>query len=137
MNDIRIANIVVLKWLRKKEVKSKKIDHIATTTKSLLLESTKISKAEKLRLTLLVIEPLAKRIALIPFLFPSLLKNNDIKNSMIVTGCRYEKGGVSPLSQEERIQLDKKSDRVCDIDKSMHSQGEKLLLFERQKITSI
>ena len=56
---------------------------------------------------------------------------------MIVTGCRYERGGVSPPSQEERIQLDEKSDGVCDIAEPMRYQGEKLPLSGRQEVASI
>ena len=69
MNNIGMANVVILKRPREGEVKNEEVDHIAATTKRQKLEPTRISEAEKFRLTSLVTEPLAQRIALIPSLF--------------------------------------------------------------------
>lgn len=137
MNNIAMTNMVVLKQPREGQVKSEYVDHIAATPKSQKLESTRISKAKKSCPNSLVTELLTKRIAAIPSLFPSLPKNNDIKHSMIAAVCRYERGGVSPPSQKEHIQLDEKSDGVCNIAKPMRYQGEKLLLSGWQEVTSI
>lgn len=98
-----MANMVILKRPREDEVKSKYIDHIITTTTSQKLESVRISKAKSFCPTSVVMKPLAKKIALILYLLPSLLENNNIKDSMIVTGCRCERGDVFPLSHEKRI----------------------------------
>lgn len=80
-----MANMVILKRPREEKVKSKYIDHIITTTTSQKLESARISRAKSFCPTLLVKEPLAKKIVLILSLLPSLLDNNNIKDSMIVT----------------------------------------------------
>lgn len=129
--------MIVLKQPKERKIKSKKVDHIAATIKSQKLKLTKISKTKKLYPTLLVTELLAKRLALIPDRFPSFAENKEIKNSMIMSGCRYERGGISPFNQEEHIQLDEKSDRVYDIAELIYSQGEKLLLSEQQDVSNI
>lgn len=93
-----MVNMVVLKRLREKKVKSKYINHIATTIKSQKWELARIYEAENFCPISLVIKPLAKRIVLIPFFFLFLSKNDYSKDSVIVTSYRYERGDVSLLS---------------------------------------
>lgn len=95
INNIKMANMVIFKWLKKEKVKNKEVDHIAAITKSQKLELIRIFGAEKFRPISLVIKLLNKIVTLISSLFLSILENNDIKDSMIVTGCRYERSDRS------------------------------------------
>lgn len=82
-------------------------------------------------------EPSVKRIASVPHPVPPLSKDNDMERSTVVTGCRYEMGGVSSLSQEKRIHLNEEKDRVSDIAEPMRCQEETLSLPKWQEVADV
>lgn len=115
INNIGRANMVILKRLREK-VKNN-YTYPVTATKSQKLAPTKISKPKFFRPTSLVMKLLPKIIASILSLFLPIWKDDNMKNSVIVHGCRYKLGDVSFLSKEKHIQFNKKDDKICDIAK--------------------
>ena len=136
MNNIGMANMVILKRPREEEVKSDYADP-ATVTNSEKLAPTKISKPKDPWPTLLVMEPSVKRIASVPLPFIPLSKDDDMERSTVVTGCRYEMGGVSSLSQEKRIQLDEENYKVSDVAEPMRCQEETLSLPKWQEVADV
>lgn len=128
INNIGRANMVILKRLREK-IRSN-YTYPVTATKSQKLVPTKISKLKIFRPTSLVMELLPKIIASILSLFLPISKDDNMKNSVIVHGCRYKLGGVSFLSKEKHIQFDKEDDKIFDIAKLICYQ--KLILTKTQ-----
>lgn len=128
INNIGRANIVILKRLREK-VRNNYVYSI-TTIKRQKLAPTKIFKLKIFWPISLVMELLPKIIALIPSLFSLISKDNNIKNSVIVDGCRYKLGSMSFLSKKNHIQFDKRDNEICDIAKFICYQ--KLILTKTQ-----
>lgn len=120
MKNIGIANIVILKQL-KKEVRNNYVDSVAGT-KSQKLASTKIFEQKFFWPTSLITELLPKTIASKLSFFSLILEDADIKNSMITYGCGYKLSSVFFLNQKKQIQFYKKNIGIYNIPKPMYCQ---------------
>lgn len=128
MNNIEMANMVILKRPREEEIKSDYADSIAAVTNSQKMVLTKISKPKDFWPTLLVIVSLVKRIASVSSPVIPLSKDDDMEHSKVITGCRYEMGDIFSLGQEKCIQFDKENYRIFDIAEPMCCQEKTLSL---------
>lgn len=96
-----MTNIVIFKQL-KKEVKSNYANFIAIIS-SQKLAVIKISNPKISYLTLLLTELLPKTIVSILFFFSPTLKDDDMKDIMIVYGYKYKLHSMFSISKKKYI----------------------------------